>query len=163
MEITMETPKDRAVRRALAFDPRYYNADALVASVPQNVIDHRALGDVAQEIQAKIHASDALERYTLDLWNAVRDPVSVGIDIEGVDMARLVQGGASPRGMAYLVRAGRVAAWLDGREMVVPEDLRLVFSEVMSHRVFLDPIYELRRDTLIRRLFAQVFATVPAP
>ena len=163
MEITMETPASRDIRRALAFDPRFYDADALVESVPADVLDHRALGDVARAIQAEIHASEALERYTLDLWNAVRDPVSVGIDIEGVDMTRLVQGGASPRGMAYLVRAGRVAAWLDGRDMVVPEDLRAVFTEVMSHRVFLDPIYELRRDELVEALFAAVFATVPAP
>jgi MoxR-like ATPase len=163
MEITMETPRDRGIRRDLAFDPRFYDADALLRSVPEDVLDYRALSAVARTIQSGIHASEALERYTLDLWNAVRDPLSVGIDIDGVDMTRLVQGGASPRGMAYLVRAGRVTAWLDGRDMVVPEDLRAVFAEVMSHRVFLDPIYELRRDTLIRDLFAAVFATVPAP
>lgn len=163
MEIAMETPKDRETRRALAFDPRFYDADALLRSVLEDVLDYRVLGDVARGIQNEVRTSESLERYTLDLWNAVRDPVSVGIDIEGVDMSRLVQGGASPRGIAYLVRAGRVAAWLDGRDMVVPEDLRGVFTEVMSHRVFLDPIYELRRDALIRSLFAQVFATVPAP
>lgn len=163
MEITMETPDNRDVRRALAFDPRFYDAAALVRLVPENVLDYRALSDVARAIQAEIHASETLERYTLDLWNAVRDPVSVGIDIDGVDMTRLVQGGASPRGMAYLVRAGRVAAWLDGRDAVVPEDLRSVFPEVMSHRVFLDPIYELRRDALVKALFAAVFASVPVP
>jgi MoxR-like ATPase len=163
MEITMEIPKDRDIRRELAFDPRFYDADALVNTVPQEVLDYRALAKVAHVIQARVHASPALERYTLDLWNAVRDPVSVGIDIEGVDMSRLVQGGASPRGMAYLVRAARVVAWLDGRDIVVPEDLRSVFTEVMAHRVFLDPIYELRRDALVKSLFKAVFATVPAP
>jgi MoxR-like ATPase len=78
-------------------------------------------------------------------------------------MSRLVQGGASPRGMAFLVRAARIAAWLAGRDVVVPEDLRSVFTEVMAHRVFLDPIYELRREALIEALFAAVFETVPAP
>jgi len=163
MEISMETPKDREVRRALAFDTRFYDADALVRSVPEDVIDYRALNAVARAIQARIHASETLERYTLDLWNAVRDPVSAGIEVEGIDMARLVQGGASPRGIAYLVRAGRVQAWLEGRDAVVPEDLRAVFTEVMSHRVFLDPIYELRREALTRALFDDVFAKVPAP
>ncbi len=163
MEITMEVPRDTEVRRALAFDPRFYDADALVRSVPKDVVDYRALAGVSRAIQTGIRASEALERYTLALWNAVRDPVSVGIDIDGVDMGRLVQGGASPRGMAYLVRAARVHAWLDGRDIVVPEDLRAVFPEVMAHRVFLDPIYELRRDALVRALFRSVFATVPAP
>jgi MoxR-like ATPase len=163
MEITVETPADRDIRRALAFDTRFYDADAVVRSVTPDVLDHRAMGEVARSIQTSVRASDALERYVLDLWQAVRDPASVGISIEGVDMRRLVQGGASPRGMAYLVRAARVAAWLAGRDMVVPEDLRGVFAETMAHRVFLDPIYELRRDLLVRELFAAVFATVPAP
>ena len=47
--------------------------------------------------------------------------------------------------------------------MVVPEDLRSVFVEMMAHRVFLDPIYELRREALVKSLFKAVFATVPAP
>lgn len=163
MEITMEIPKDRAIRRELAFDPRFYDTDALVRTVPKDILDYRELGNVANAIQVAVRASESLERYTLDLWTAVREPASVGIDIEGVDMSRLVHGGASPRGMAHLVRAARVTAWLDGRDMVVPEDLRAVFKEVMAHRVFLDPIYELRREALVESLFAAVFATVPAP
>jgi MoxR-like ATPase len=163
MEITMEIPQDREVRRELAFDPRFYDADALVRSVPEGIVDYRALGEVARAIQGEIAASEALERYTLDLWNAVRDPLAAGIEIEGAETARLVLGGASPRGMANLVRAARVHAWLQGRDIVVPEDLRAVFTEVMAHRVFLDPIYELRRDALVREFFKAVFATVPAP
>ena len=163
MEISMETPKDREVRRALAFDPRFYDADALVQSVTEDVLDHSLLNDVGRSLQSQIHSSEALEKYTLDLWSAVRDPVSAGIEIGGVDMARLVQGGASPRGIAYLVRGARVEAWLNGRDMVVPEDIRAVFPQIMSHRVFLDPIYELRREALVDALFAEVFAKVPAP
>lgn len=163
MEISMETPKDREIRRALAFDRRFYDADALVQSVTEDVLDHSLLNDVARGVQARIQTSEALEKYTLDLWSAVRDPVSAGIEISGVDMSRLVQGGASPRGIAYLVRGARVEAWLNGRDVVVPEDIRSVFPEIMSHRVFLDPIYELRREALVEALFAEVFAKVPAP
>jgi MoxR-like ATPase len=110
-----------------------------------------------------VETSTALERYTLDLWQSIRHPASAGIDIADVDMQRLVLGGASPRGMSYLLRASRVAAWLNGRMMVVPEDLRGVFFETMAHRVFLDPIYELRRDRIVRELCKQLFERVPAP
>jgi MoxR-like ATPase len=61
------------------------------------------------------------------------------------------------------MRAARVTAWLDGRDMVVPEDLRAVFFETMAHRAFLDPVYELRRDEIMRELCAKLFETVPAP
>jgi MoxR-like ATPase len=163
MEIGIETPADRDIRRDLAFNPRFHDADALIAAVPEGIIDHRALPSVSRTIQSEIRASPALERYVLELWQAVRDPVSAGIDIADVDMGRLVTGGASPRGMSYLLRAARVAAWLQGRAMVVPEDLRGVFFETMAHRIFFDPIYELRRDPIVRDFVRQLFERVPAP
>jgi hypothetical protein len=47
--------------------------------------------------------------------------------------------------------------------MIVPEDLRAVFFEVVAHRVFLDPIYELRREIIIPALIGAVLASVAAP
>lgn len=163
MEILIETPLEPDIRRDLAFDPRFHDADLLIRAVPEGILDHRALGEVGRAIQTGVRTSAALERYTLQLWEAVRDPAAAGIDIADVDMERLVQGGASPRGMSYLLRAARVAAWLNGRAMVVPEDLRSLFFETMAHRVFLDPIYELRRDAIVRELCRQLFERVPAP
>jgi MoxR-like ATPase len=163
MEIGIETPAETDIRRDLAFDPRFHDADALIETVPEGIVDHRALGDVARAIQTGIRTSPALERYTLDLWQAIRYPAAAGIDIADVDMERLVQGGASPRGMSYLLRAARVAAWLSDRTMVVPEDLRSVFFETMAHRIFFDPIYELRRNRIVGELCKQLFERVPAP
>lgn len=163
MEIAIETPADADIRRDLAFDPRFHDPDALIAGVDEGLIDHRQLTAVGRAVQTDVSASPAFERYALQLWQAMRDPQSAGIDIPGVDMGRLVQGGASPRGMSYLLRAARVAAWLNGRSMLVPEDLRSVFFETMAHRIFLDPIYELRRDAITRDLTRQLFERVPAP
>jgi MoxR-like ATPase len=163
MEIAIATPEDPEIRRALAFDSRFHDSDRLIQSVPESILDHRALPAVAAAIQESIEASPDLERYTLDLWSAVRDPASVGIEIPDVDMDRLIAGGASPRGMSYLLRAARVAAWLDKRSMVVPEDLRTVYFVTMAHRIFFDPIYELRREPIVRELCRQLFERVPAP
>jgi MoxR-like ATPase len=163
MEIGIATPVEPDIRRALAFEPRFHDADKLIAAVPEGLLDHRELPAVAAAIQNEVEASPDLERYTLDLWQAIRDPASVGIDIPNVDMQRLVAGGASPRGMSFLLRAARVAAWLDKRNMVVPEDLRAVFFETMAHRIFFDPIYELRREPIVRELCRQLFERVPAP
>jgi MoxR-like ATPase len=145
------------------FDPRFHDIDALVDEVHEGIIDYRALGAVARAIQTGIQASDALKAYTTALWGAVRTPHKYGIEIDGVDNERLVQGGASPRGVSYLVRAARVHAWLGGRTMVVPEDLRNVFVEVMAHRIFLDPVYELRRERIVRALCKAAFDTVAVP
>lgn len=163
MEIDVAVPSDEETRRQLVFDPRFHDVDALIDEVSEGIIDYKGLGAVARAIQAGIQASDALKAYTTALWGAVRTPQKYGIGIDGVDNERLVQGGASPRGVSYLVRAARVRAWLDGRTMVVPEDLRDVFVEVMAHRIFLDPVYELRRERIVRALCKAAFDTVAVP
>lgn len=163
MEISIAAPREHEIRRSLAFDPRFHDVDELMSNVMEGILDYRDLNGVARAIQRKVRTTATLERYVLGLWDAVRRPAEAGIVMEGVESARLVHGGASPRGMSYLMRAARVAAWLNGRDMVVPEDVREVFHETMAHRVFFDPIYELRRDAIAHQLVTSVFETVPAP
>lgn len=163
MEISIATPAEPATRRALAFDTRFHDVDRLIDSLEDGILAYDRLNDVARAIQSEVKASDALERYVLALWQAVRSPGEAGIDIPGVDASRLVAAGASPRGLSYLVRAARVAAWLDGRTMAVPEDVRAVFYETMAHRIFFEPAYEMRRETVARALIDALFETVPVP
>lgn len=163
MEVRVATPASEEARRSLIFDPRFHDTESLVASVAEGVLDHTALGAVARTIQEQVRASAAIAAYTVALWDAVRTPVQAGIALPGVRMERLVAGGASPRGLSYLVRAARVRAFLDGRDAIVPEDLRAVFPEVMAHRIFFDPVYEMRRDEIAAELCRAVFEAVPAP
>jgi len=62
-----------------------------------------------------------------------------------------------------LLRAARVAAWLDGRDFVAPEDIHQVFHATIGHRVFLKPVYELRRAELIGEFLGEVLKRVAAP
>jgi MoxR-like ATPase len=65
--------------------------------------------------------------------------------------------------MSLAMRAARVSAWLAGRDYVEPGDVHAVLFETMAHRVFFEPVYELRRAAIVRELFRQAFARVPAP
>jgi MoxR-like ATPase len=163
MEIGVKTPDDSKIRQELIFNPRFHDVDALVSEVKEGVIDFRQLPAIAASVQSAIHASPTLQKYVLDLWSAVQAPASFGISLPGVDMARLIRGGGSPRGLSYLVRGARVNAWLAGREAVMPEDIRSLFQEIIAHRIFLDPVYELRQEGLTRELCAAIFAAVPTP
>ncbi len=163
MEISVEAPDDPEICRQLIFNPRFHNVDALVEQVEPGVLDYRALSEIGPRIQRTINTSPHLEKYMVAIWQALRKPAAAGLAIDGVDMGRLVQGGASPRGLSFLMRAARVHAWLAGRGMVVPEDIRAVFAEVMSHRIFIDPLYESRSEALVAELRRQIFASVPAP
>ncbi|MCJ2134187.1 MoxR family ATPase [Methylobacterium sp. J-026] len=173
MEIGLETPRDAETRRALAFDPRFHDTDGLIAGVAPAVLDQGRIAGIAAAIQHAVAAAPAIESYVVALWDALLRPAEAGIrlpglapdglDMDGLDMAGLVQGGASPRGLAFLVRAARVRAWLEGRSWLVPEDIRAVFPEVMAHRIFLEPVHELRRSAIVPALCRAVFDTVPAP
>ncbi|MDZ5650004.1 MoxR family ATPase [Nitrospirillum sp. BR 11828] len=163
MEIPVEAPTDLEARRQLIFDPRFHDVDRLLDGIGGPILDHRGLEAAAAWVQQAIHTSAAVQDYVARLWDAIVHPAVAGVALAGIDMDRLVQGGASPRGVAFLVRAARVRAWLEGRDMLVPEDVRDVFVETMAHRLFLDPVYELRRESIVRDLCAAVLATVSAP
>jgi MoxR-like ATPase len=163
LEVPMEAPTDPAVRTELVFDPAFHDTDALVARVREAVVPYAELNGIAHAIQSLVRAEQALQRYALELWDATHHPARYGVTIDGTDMDRLVLAGASPRGTAMLLRVARVAAWLDGRDYLTPEDLQSVFREAIGHRVFFTPVYEMRRSELTGPLVQQILRRVAAP
>ncbi len=163
MEIAVQAPQDRQLRQDLIFNPRYYDVDSLIEELSSGLLEYTKLNGVAARIQQEIQVSNTLQQYVVSLWDAVRYPEQNGIDLQGIDMARLVKGGASPRGMGILVRAARILAWLEGRDHVIPEDVREVFYETVAHRIFLNPIYEPRRDEILPEFCHRIFANVAVP
>lgn len=163
MEIPVLLPESREDRVALAFETRFHDTDSLIGTLDQGLLPYHGLGALARDIQDGVHASPALQRYVYDLCAALRDPAEAGLQIEGADSERLVRGGVSPRGMQALVRVARASAWADGRDAVLPQDVREVFEPVMAHRTFLSPAYEPRRETLVPALIRAAFDKIPVP
>ena len=162
-ELRMAAPADEASRHAIVFDPAFHDPEALLERVEPAIVAASELNDIAALIQAGVSASEALQRYVMDLWDATQAPQRVGVAIEGVEMDRLMLAGASPRGTMALVRAARVVAWLAGRAHVQPDDVAAVFAAVMGHRLFFSPLYEMRRAQIAGALTAQLLQRVPTP
>ena len=162
-ELSMPTPADPAVRRSLAFDPSFHDVDALIERVGAGVLPWEQLNDIGAAIQRSVQATETLERYVLDLWDATVSPKRFGIQIEGVDMDKLVLAGASPRGMMSLMRAARVVAWLAGRTHLTPGDISGIVPATLGHRIFFTPVYELRRAEISSALVAKILEKVPTP
>ncbi|MBP0595622.1 MoxR family ATPase [Paraburkholderia sp. LEh10] len=162
-ELNMSTPDDGTARRSLVFDPDYHDTEALLARVTPEVLPWQRLNAIGAGIQRAIHASEAIERYALDIWRATENPLQFDIALDDVDMQRLILAGASPRGMSALLRAARVVAWLDGRTYLVPEDIHRVLLPTLGHRVYFTPVYELRRQQLAEALIAQIVSRIAAP
>jgi MoxR-like ATPase len=162
-ELSMPTPTDDEVRRALVFDAAFHDVDRLLARLSPGIVPWEQLNQVGAAIQDSVQSSATIERYVLDIWQATETPQSFGIALDGVDMDRLILAGASPRGMSALLRAARVVAWLANRSHLLPEDIHAVLMPALGHRVFFTPIYELRRQEFSEALITQIMNRLAVP
>jgi MoxR-like ATPase len=95
-----------------------------------------------------------MEDYIVALVGATRRPAELS-----EDLARYIQVGVSPRGSLALDKCSRAHAWLQGRDLVTPDDIRAVINDCFRHR--LKPSFEAQadgvtNDQLIQRLVEQV-------
>jgi MoxR-like ATPase len=98
-----------------------------------------------QEVQA-IKVSSALVDYLLALVQQTRKHPDLSL-------------GASPRAAVAWLQASKAAAWLDRREFVTPDDLKLVAVPLLRHRLILRPEAQmdgLQIDQVITSLVNQV-------
>lgn len=163
MEIDIRVPSSTELQRALMVETRFHDVDELLGSMPEGIVPFEELNEVARQVQREVGTTETLQSYALDLCRATAQPEAYGVRMSGVDTASMIQSGTSPRGMSMLLRAARVAAWLNGRDAVVPEDVQQVFPAVIAHRVFLKPVYELRRAELIGEFVGGILDHVAAP
>lgn len=64
--------------------------------------------------------------------------------------------GVSPRGTLALLRAAQGYAMVQGREFVVPEDIKEVAEPVLVHRMLTEDLGEKERSYKIKQLLAQI-------
>ncbi len=89
----------------------------------QQVMDHRQLERLRQAVDA-IYVSDDVLSYILQLIRATRTH------------PRLLQG-ASPRAAIAVAAVSRATAFLQGRDYVIPEDVRFIWRDTVAHRLLL--------------------------
>jgi MoxR-like ATPase len=163
MEIEIAAPADPKLLHALMVETRFHDSDRLIERVTPDIVDYRELNRMATVIQDSIGSSSAIETYAMNLCSATADPAAFGVSIPDIDMHRLIQAGISPRGMSYLLRAARVAAWLNGHDHVLPEDIHQVFFVTVAHRILVRPAFELHRAELSKLLTEQILQSVATP
>ena len=70
--------------------------------------------------------------------------------------------GASPRAAVQLAKAARARAALEGRDYVVPDDVKALAASVLRHRLTLSPAAEIE-GRLIETLVAELVERTEAP
>jgi MoxR-like ATPase len=96
-----------------------------------------------------VRLSDEMVAYIVDLVRATRSDPSL-------------QFGASPRSASMLASAARAYAVLEGRDFVIPDDVKRLFDVAIRHRVVMAPGAELE-GTAGNDVLSRILERVPAP
>ncbi len=120
------------------------------ADMPElaQVVTREELIDMQTAIES-VHVSESVGRYIVALAGATREHPSIEV-------------GASPRGTLAVMKLARVRAALDGRDYVVPDDVKSVAIPALAHRLVLRPelwVQNVEPEDAVR----ECLASVPVP
>lgn len=102
-----------------------------------------------QDCVERIHVAESVGRYAIDLVRATRDHQDTLV-------------GASPRGSLALLLCSRALALIEGRDFVIPEDVKRLAVPALGHRIVIRPelwLNNVAPESIVRA----VLDVVPVP
>jgi len=103
----------------------------------------------AQEAVKSVYVDGLIKEYIIALVSATRNYPDVYL-------------GASPRGSLGLYKTGQAMASLQGRDYVIPDDIKLLAEVVLAHRVIVSPSARIKNvDT--RDVIRDIVSSTPVP
>ena len=102
-----------------------------------------------QRVVKKVHVSDEIGAYIVSLVNSIREDPDVLL-------------GPSTRASVGLFKGSRALAFLQGRDYVLPDDVKKLALPVLVHRVRVKPEAEME-DVTPKAVVDRVLSAVPVP
>ena len=102
-----------------------------------------------QERVRDVHIDDSLKDYLVAVTSATREHPLVAL-------------GASPRGSLGLMRTGQARAVLEGRDFVLPDDIKTLATAVLCHRIIFKPEARVRHLDP-SQIVEEVLDQIPVP
>ena len=114
--------------------------------------------ETLQNLAQKVYIDDAIKNYIVKIVSATRNPAS----IIPSETARYVQYGASPRASIAFQQVAKALALINGRNYVIPEDVKQLRHSVLRHRIILN--FEAIADQVHPEVIIDsIFNAVPVP
>jgi MoxR-like ATPase len=82
-------------------------------------------------IYEETHIDDKVMEYIVALGRATRAPHELGLD----ELKEMVLLGMSPRSYQHVLALSRVNAFLNGRDFILPADVKEIFPDAARHRI----------------------------
>jgi len=112
------------------------------------VTDAGQLLDMRAAVET-VHVDSDLEGYIASVVHATRTDRRVAV-------------GSSPRGSLAFLKMARAHAALDGRDYIIPDDVKRFAEPVLSHRIILQPEYWMSHQ-VTGEVIRDVLGKVPVP
>ena len=145
MKVVVDYPLPEDEKEVLRRHHAGFNPHALTGEHPRVVVDAEALATVKREILA-VQVDESLIDYIYRIVDASRQS------------PQLVMG-ASPRAGIHLLSGGKSLARLQGRDFVIPDDIKALAGPILRHRIVLRAEAEiegLSPDAVVDRILARV-------
>ncbi len=108
-----------------------------------------------QETVRSIYTDERIKKYVISIVFETRYSKENSIK-------QLIEVGASPRASLYLILAGRIRAFMDGRNFVTPEDIKEVTYPVLRHRIM--PSFEAESEKITTdKIISELLNRVEVP
>jgi MoxR-like ATPase len=106
----------------------------------------------AQQVVHQIRVDDALTDYMLAIVDRTRTSESLAL-------------GVSPRGAQALYRASQALAMLEGRDYVIPDDIKRLVVPVFAHRVVINTraLLTQRSTEVAEKILQEILTLVDVP
>ena len=104
----------------------------------------------AQQLVSSVKVGDAVAGYMVALAEKSRSHEKIRL-------------GISPRGVMALMRASQAKAAIEGRDFVLPDDVKAVFADVCAHRIICRGYQMGQADAAAKENLADILAKTPAP
>ncbi|RMF45084.1 MAG: MoxR family ATPase [Anaerolineae bacterium] len=143
LRLSLGYPDTREEIRVMEEQQRQHPIQTLGAVVTEAEIG------AAQQAVREVFVSDAVKQYIVALVQATRSHQEVYL-------------GASPRGSLALYRGGQARAAIQGREFVLPDDVKALAQAALAHRIILTPAARLG-DVTPQQVVAEIVNSTPVP
>ena len=134
--------------------------DRMASTAPKldvdSVVTLEAISAARKNVN-EVYVDPKIRDYIVDLILATRNPQDFGLDI-----GQYIQFGASPRATINLTLAAKAWALMQGRNYVIPQDIKEIGMDVLRHRVI--PSYEAEAEEISSEsLVTSILEAVPVP
>ncbi len=96
----------------------------------------------ARNAVKQVFLDEKIEKYIIRIVFATRYPEKYDL----MELKPLINYGGSPRASIYLAIAAKANAYMDSRNIVVPQDIKDVCEDVLRHRI--DRTYDAKREKI---------------